>query len=218
MTITGTNSDIAVISTDSNGDTIWTKTYFESGVTIANSIASTYDGGYIIAAISIVGGPTSSSIIKINSNGDSLWSTKIIDSAQFLYCRSIVQTEDGGYVVAGYNQSPNSGLDVFLCKLGEVTDIDEEITSLPENVALHQNYPNPFNASTIISFKLKEPEYVNLSVYDLLGRKVGTLTNGYLTSGNHNVVWGAEEYNSGVYFYKLLAGNYSDTKRMILIK
>jgi hypothetical protein len=94
---------------------------------------------------------------------------------------------------------------------------------LPSQYCLNQNYPNPFNSSTRISFDLYEDAQVELSIYDLLGRRVSTLVDQFLTAGSHNVTWNGRSDNgqnmaSGVYFYRLEAGSFSQTKRMLLMK
>jgi hypothetical protein len=85
---------------------------------------------------------------------------------------------------------------------------------------LNQNYPNPFNPSTNISYQLSSGSFVSLKIYDVLGREVGVLVNEFQTAGMHSVNLMAEKYNltAGVYFYRLITGNYSSTKKMILLK
>ena len=94
---------------------------------------------------------------------------------------------------------------------------------LPSGYNLNQNYPNPFNSSTMISFDLPEDGQVELSVYDLLGRKVITLLNESMAAGNHSVTWDGRSQNgenmaTGVFFYRLQAKDFNDTKRMLLVK
>jgi hypothetical protein len=89
---------------------------------------------------------------------------------------------------------------------------------LPTITELHQNYPNPFNATTNITFDLSEASDVTVEVYDLSGRLVTTLVDGQLEAGNHIVAWDASSAASGVYFYKLVAGDYTATKTMNLLK
>jgi hypothetical protein len=89
---------------------------------------------------------------------------------------------------------------------------------LPVATALHQNYPNPFNANTNISYSLVEASNVDLKVYDITGRLVATLVNGYEEAGEHVATWDASNVSSGVYFYKLTAGDYTATKSMNLLK
>jgi len=88
---------------------------------------------------------------------------------------------------------------------------------------LHQNYPNPFNPTTTINYQLPENSMVELAVYNLKGQKVKTLVKENLESGNHTVIWNGKDDNgksvsSGIYFYKMKAGNFVETKKMILMK
>jgi hypothetical protein len=94
---------------------------------------------------------------------------------------------------------------------------DEE-RDLPREFALRENYPNPFNASTIIRYQLPRDCRVRLEIFDLLGRKAATLVNGRERAGYRAVIWDAREVASGYYFYRLCAGDFSDTKRMVLLK
>ncbi len=90
--------------------------------------------------------------------------------------------------------------------------------SLPAEFQLQQNYPNPFNPSTVISYQLPTNELVVLKVFDVLGREVETLVNQRQTAGNHSVRFNAANLPSGVYFYRLQAGTYRDTKKLLLLK
>ena len=83
---------------------------------------------------------------------------------------------------------------------------------------LYQNYPNPFNPSTTINYTIPERSNVNLKVYDLTGREIATLVQEVQEAGGHSVNFNAEKLSSGVYFYKITAGQYSSVKKMILIK
>jgi hypothetical protein len=96
---------------------------------------------------------------------------------------------------------------------GGTTDIDT-----PQSLQLNQNYPNPFNPTTTIDYSLTQPEQVNLSVFNMTGELVATLVNGEVPVGNHSVTFNASTLPSGLYFYTLTAGNYTDTRKMVLIK
>jgi hypothetical protein len=213
-------ANTAIISVDSNGDVIWSRTFSDTVRTIANSIVATTDGGYIITGMRFDSNYMFSSfIIKISADGDSLWGTILEDPQQNLYCRSVVQADDGGYVVAGYHQIPNNNNDVFLCKLApDIVGVQDEIAILPGKITLHQNYPNPFNASTTISFTLSKPGNVVLTIYDLLGRKISVLVDGYFEAGSHVITFDAGPFTSGIYFYNLKARDISEMKSMILLK
>lgn len=97
------------------------------------------------------------------------------------------------------------------------TSIDES-DNLPEVFELSQNYPNPFNASTTIGFTLSEPQDVTLAVYDLLGRVIARLIDNEMKAGLQQVTFDASDLSSGVYFYRLQAGDKVETRRMTLLK
>ena len=102
-------------------------------------------------------------------------------------------------------------------RYGSVTGINDNYNT-PLNFALSQNYPNPFNPSTSIGFRVSEFGFVSLKVYDVLGREVTTLVNEELSTGTYNYNFDASKLTSGIYFYKISAGNFVETKKMILIK
>lgn len=94
------------------------------------------------------------------------------------------------------------------------------IAQKPSRFSLQQNYPNPFNPTTVISYELATPSDVKLEVFDMLGRKVATLAESKQNAGAHQINFNAATYNltSGMYFYKLTAGNFTQTRKMILTK
>lgn len=103
-------------------------------------------------------------------------------------------------------------------KIQPLTDVDEIISDIPEKYSLEQNYPNPFNPSTSISYQIVETVNVHLVVYDILGRKIKTLVNEVKEPGHYKVTFEAENFASGIYFYKLQAGDFTDIKKMSFIK
>jgi hypothetical protein len=131
-----------------------------------------------------------------------------------------------GGTLGGYDVYCCMNLDVDQCspwKIGdntawELVEVDRPEVDLPTVTSLAQNYPNPFNAKTNISFSLAEAGNVSLNVYDITGRLVTTLVDGQMDAGQHVVAWDGSSVSSGVYFYKLTAGDYSATKSMNLLK
>ena len=99
-----------------------------------------------------------------------------------------------------------------------ITNVQQVGNIVPTEYKLSQNYPNPFNPTTKINFAIPKQGFVNLKIYDVLGREVRTLVSEVKTPGYYIVDLNAEELSSGVYFYKLSAGNFTDVKRMMLIK
>ncbi len=101
--------------------------------------------------------------------------------------------------------------------------ITARVSSLPEKFALSQNYPNPFNPSTVISFDLPRVTHVTLEVFNILGQKVTTLQDGILEPGTHVIRWDGHdvrgnEMASGIYFYRLRAGDFAESRKMMLLK
>jgi hypothetical protein len=88
----------------------------------------------------------------------------------------------------------------------------------PIKFSLSQNYPNPFNPITNIEYRIANSEFVNLKVYNVLGQKVATLVNRKQQAGSYIVEWDASGIASGVYYYRLVAGEFVDTKKLVLLK
>ena len=109
----------------------------------------------------------------------------------------------------------------------KITSIDHILSSgsmtleykpIPNEYALHQAYPNPFNPTTTLSFALAIESEVSITVYNLQGREVISLVNGNMEAGYHSVVWNADNNASGMYFVKMIAGEYMKTKQLMLVK
>ena len=106
-----------------------------------------------------------------------------------------------------------------------IVNVDHEQNRIvnPNYFYLEQNYPNPFNPVTVINYSIPNVGFtlqqnIVLKVYDVLGREVVKLVDKKLNSGYYKVEWDAADYPSGIYFYNLQSGNYSNTKKMILLK
>ena len=89
---------------------------------------------------------------------------------------------------------------------------------LEKEFRIYQNYPNPFNPATKIKFNLAKADFVTLKVYNVLGTEIASLVNAYLAAGQHEIFFDASEYSSGVYFYELRSGKYSETRKMVLLR
>lgn len=111
----------------------------------------------------------------------------------------------------------DSEVDKITLNATEVTDSPKQ-KEKPEDFALDQNYPNPFNPATVISYDLPETAHVTLEVYDLQGRLIGTLVDEEQQAGNHEATWDASDLASGVYLYRLSAGDFVQTRKMMFVK
>lgn len=103
-------------------------------------------------------------------------------------------------------------------KYDPTVNVEEPITELPEDFFLFSNYPNPFNATTVIKYQIPSQTNVTLKIYDVLGREVATLVEEQKQAGRYEVGFTENYLTSGIYFYTLRAGNYTQTKKMILLK
>ena len=131
--------------------------------------------------------------------------------------------EDGVYesmiVISGCDENYNlPDINIPVAFRVDPTGIEEPAFSLPKEFALEQSYPNPFNARTEIKYALPVDSDVELDIYNVLGQKVETLVDENQPAGYHRVAWNAKDKSSGMYFYKIRAGDYVETKKMLLLK
>lgn len=124
----------------------------------------------------------------------------------------ILSLDNNGFIYAGTKQG------IFKSTKSTITAINETDSKLPLNFSLQQNYPNPFNPTTTIKYSISQTSFVTLKVFDLLGKEVATLVNGEKNPGNYKVDFYANGISSGVYFYRLKAGNFVTTKKLVLLK
>lgn len=121
--------------------------------------------------------------------------------------------------LTGTARSSNLMIRPIVTTVTGISSVAESSHSRPVKFELAQNYPNPFNPSTTIRFSIPHSETVQLDVYDVLGRKVATLLqNERLAAGTYAVLFNAATLSSGIYFYRLRAGTFTDTKKMLLVK
>lgn len=102
---------------------------------------------------------------------------------------------------------------------GHITGVTDDRPAVPQRAALHQNFPNPFNPKTVITYELPGTNYIELSVYNLLGQKVATLVSEKQSAGTYKVEWNASGFASGVYYYVLTTDQgFTQTKKLVLLK
>jgi hypothetical protein len=321
--------DCYLVKTDSQGDTLWTRTYGRSDYDFAWSVQQTTDGGYIVAGgtgWSSGAGSDDCYLVKTDSQGDTLW-TRTYGGGYGEEALSVQQTIDGGYIMAGYTTSFEGYSDFYLVKTGpdippappgpfermipadsstapeaqiqfawtrsvdpngdDVTYLlhfesptylfpdphdstttdtsivieipipvdpldeihefrwtvhatangdtveasnsvgifyfdvpgaaDEGLSTLPKEFTLNAS-PNPFNPSTVITYSIPTANRVSLRVFDLLGREVVKLYDGFAEAGDHRIIFDGSGLASGVYLYRLQAGGFVQAKKMVLIK
>jgi hypothetical protein len=214
------SADIWLIKTDALGDTLWTRT-FAGDYALGHSVQQTSDGGYIlIGSTGYASFEHDDWLIKTDNLGNIQW-TKTFGGSNEDLCTSVQKTSDGGYVLTGRTSSYGAGgSDVWLIKTAaEPSHVENKNPNIiPVDYVLKQNYPNPFNPSTTIEFNLPKSEYVELKVYNILGKEVSTLVSNKLNQGNHTYTFDGKNLASGIYYYQLTAGDFREVKKMILIR
>ncbi|MDD5087635.1 MAG: T9SS type A sorting domain-containing protein [bacterium] len=221
--VTG-SEDFYLVKTNSQGDTLWTRTYGGSNGEEAFSVRQTADGGYIVAGSTTsfgLGTPTwvNSWLVKTNSQGDTFW-TRTYGGDRDDRAFSVQPTADGGYIIAGATMSFGAGqTDFYLVKTGP-DQLDAEPISViaPKEYVLHPNFPNPFNATTQIGYELPKASRVTLAVFNLLGEEVASLVDEVQAAGMHTVVFEGSGLASGVYLYRMQTDGFVQTRKMVLLK
>jgi hypothetical protein len=140
-------------------------------------------------------------------------------SASFLWTAPTAGTGSVRLYLAGLQGSSMSGANtnLVLTATEQTTGIDGGF-QIARNYYLLNNYPNPFNAQTLICFTLPKAQHVEIAIFDLTGRKIADIFNGYLNAGEHTAIWNAVANPSGIYFCRMLTSGNSLTKRIVLIK
>jgi hypothetical protein len=162
--------------------------------------------------------------IEYNSSGVQVWSSRYNgpDPSSNDQASSIALCPDGRPVVTGFSSTSvfgPSSYDYLTIKYSPmVTGVTGNQNEAPDNFGLSQNYPNPFNPSTTIRYQIPNSGLVKLAVYDMLGKQVTILVNDIKDAGSYEIRFDGSKLSSGVYFYKLETDNFSDVKRMNLVK
>lgn len=163
-------------------------------------------------------------------SGDSLRYSTYLGGQGYDIGRGIVVDATGNATVAGYTSSLNfpvfhaydstfnGGNEVFVARFCPVTNIDDQSMEKPEYFQLDQNYPNPFNMLTVIRYTLRKQAAVDIDIFDILGRKVESLTRKVEPAGQYQIIWNADGQTSGIYFYRLRTQDDVEIRKMVLIK
>ncbi len=155
-----------------------------------------------------------SSGTSVPLNADFSYTVEVAQAAKAAEVSPLERVKQGPVVAKASVGSPEYSITV---SSGDAVSIGGP-EELPQRVALNQNYPNPFNPSTVISYDLPEASDVTIQVYDMTGRQVATLVNSRMEAGTHEVTFNAGNLASGVYIYRLQAGEHMLTRKLTLIK
>ena len=127
---------------------------------------------------------------------------------------SVIGTQLRNYTIS----VPPSTARILVLSSTPLVDVEDEEAMLPTEYSVSQNFPNPFNPSTRIQYSLPYSSTVKISIFNILGEKVTDLINGEMSAGYHDVDFNASRLASGVYIYRIKAGDFVETKKMVLMK
>jgi uncharacterized delta-60 repeat protein len=194
----------------------------------ANSVTIQSDGKIVVTGYSGDGNRDDFALARYNTDGslDNTFGINGIVTTPFIFsdeANSVAIQTDGKIVAAGaceYNNFYNLYGFALMRYTGSSSSVNSvPVTAdLPKTYALYQNYPNPFNPTTILTYSIPKSSFVTIKVYDVIGREVAALVNEEKPAGDYSITFNASNLASGIYFYKMQAGRFEKTKKLILLK
>lgn len=223
---TSEESDIFIVKVDSQGDTIWTRTYGRNSWDEGKSIYPLSDGGFIIAGYSYssAGRNTDTFIFEIDSVGDLMW-TQIYDGGGWDEARDVIAMGNGRIVAVGHTTSADS-LSADFCLLmsnrGFNCWFSNNIDSLkkkPVKSTALSLYPNPFNPTVTAVVELPETSRLRLTLINTLGQEAAVITDGEYLKGRHSFTFDGSQLSSGIYFlHARVPGKMNELKKVVLLR
>jgi photosystem II stability/assembly factor-like uncharacterized protein len=205
--VAATSSSLPNVSRTTDGGITWTNVSIGSGVTGTCYFVW-------IPATPVVYILGSNGGIKRSTDNGVTWVTTPTPGVTNLTHFDFIHS---GMVIYGYAVSSNGNVIKLADTLSVLTGISTN-NNIPSKYSLSQNYPNPFNPSTNISYSIPQSSAVRITVFDILGREVYSPVNEYKNAGTHEVTIDAANLGSGIYYYRMTASDFSETKKMIVIK
>lgn len=225
--VINTTPDLYIRKLDKNLNEVWTKIIGDvDKVETGNCVEETDDGGLIVGGTHTATAHSTTNFwaVRLDKDGEILWE-KSVGTTSDDYLNSISVTDDGGFILCGNMREEGSyKFDMLVVKLGQdpvSVNLTDDI--FPTQNTLLNNYPNPFNPSTTINYALSENIHVSLKIYDMLGREIRTLVDQNESVGYKSINWNGRSnsgtrVSSGLYIYRIIAGEFIQSRRMLLLK
>ena len=157
---------------------------------------------------------------KLDTAGNQIWETTISAAGYTFNIGGFIALDDSANVYIGSSSWSQYTAGYFVIKYNQISSpgLVKPFVGGVHSYSLTQNYPNPFNPTTTISFSLPSKSFVSLKVFDILGRDVATIVSEEMSAGNYSRPWNADKMSTGIYFYRLQAGSFTETKKLILLR
>lgn len=209
----GNSRDVASIKYNNSGDSMWVRRYNSSIAYVTQVVTAVDDSGDVYVTASTENSGVSITTIKYSSIGVQKWvalypgqtADITVDASRNVY-------------VSEMNNLNGTGFDYITIKYSQISGVQPLSNEIPDGFELYQNYPNPFNQLTIINYQLPTESDVSLTIFDVMGREVESLVNERQRAGTYQIDFDASSVSSGIYFYKLKAGELSETRKLSLVK
>lgn len=216
----GTGDDYLSIKYDNNGNPLWTARYNGSGSSDDYCNWITVDNGGNVYVTGIIGNGSFENIATIgyDSSGNQIWVQIYNGTGNEFDSGNCLRVDNSGNVyVGGGSDNPNN-TDFILIRYNSIIGVNPINSEIISEFRLYRNYPNPFNPETKISFDVAHTEHVTITVYDITGREISRLVNESLNPGRYEINFNGNSLASGIYFYKMEAGDFVRTEKMVLLK
>lgn len=223
----GTGYDLLTVKYSLSGTPLWNKRYNGpgNGEDVGASIATDAFGDVYVAGSSVGNGSNFDYVtIKYNSSGVQQWNMRYNGPGNSIdKVAAITLDYYSNVIVSGSSITSGSNYDICTIKYTQFTGIHPIGNEIPADFKLFQNHPNPFNPVTKIRFDIpsvvnRETSNVKLVVYNILGEEITVLINQEMKPGSYEAEFNGNNFPSGLYFYKIVSENFSDTKRMMMVK
>ncbi len=216
------NTDYVTLKYNSIGEEQWSARYNAPGDNddFANALAIDSQGNVYITGRSYSSETNYDyATLKYNTDGVNQWIARYSGPGNGRdYANALSVDTQGNVYVTGISYGVGSNIFTTIKYTQTATGFDQEIVNNPEVYKLEQNYPNPFNPSTKIKYDLPKAEKVKIEIFNLLGQRIKTVFNQPMSAGSHEVEFTAMDLPSGVYLYRIEAGEYRKVKKMILLR
>lgn len=213
--------DMAVIKYNPDGNILWTYTY--AGASSRNDrlyyIFTDNEGNIFVSGSSDTTNNIDCISIRIDPDGNQQWLHSYNGPANNNDSPSGITVDANGYTyILSTSIGIGTGYDIATIKLAQTIGINPVSNEVPSDFSLGQNYPNPFNPVSKFRFSVQKSSNVKIEIFDIKGSSYGFIVNQYLLPGTYESEINAEQFASGVYFYRMTAGDFTATKKMIVIK